>query len=63
MLDKRNGRRHLFDLRSDPAETRDIASERPGLATALAESLGAADDSLPTPEDIDERVRALGYVR
>ena len=58
----------LWDLFTDPAETRDLVSERPALAAEL-ERLGAAlrksrlaAEPTRRPEDIFDRLRTLGYV-
>ena len=61
LFDLETGQRHLFDLRSDPAERRDLAASMPGLANALASGLvGEGDPSAPAPEQL-ERLRSLGY--
>jgi arylsulfatase A-like enzyme/tetratricopeptide (TPR) repeat protein len=57
----------LYDVRSDPGETRNLASQKPGVvdgarkrAWELATSTGPAAAAVPS--DAAERLRALGYV-
>ena len=59
----------LYDLNSDPRETRNLAAERPAeLATMIAEleALNALSDIMPgqTPSDAEhiKKLRSLGYV-
>jgi arylsulfatase A-like enzyme/Flp pilus assembly protein TadD len=61
----------LYDLREDPAETHNVASERsatlPAIRTRLREVESAAgsapsSDRASVPSDVAERLRALGYV-
>ncbi len=61
---------HLFDLRSDPGETRNLIAERPDLAARLLALLeahvGAAqtpEPSLEVSEELEESLRALGYIQ
>jgi tetratricopeptide (TPR) repeat protein len=60
----------MYDLRDDPGETRNVASERSaslaGLRARLHEIESAAGPAAPAnaslPADVAERLRALGYV-
>jgi arylsulfatase A-like enzyme/Flp pilus assembly protein TadD len=60
-------RRELYDLMSDPAETRNLFAERPQQAARLREALlafreGDRPGTTSTPEPkVAERLRALGY--
>jgi arylsulfatase A-like enzyme len=61
VLDLETGRRALYDLRSDPAERRDIAVLSPEVVNTLAS--GLSGDTRPpeiAPEHL-ERLRSLGY--
>jgi arylsulfatase A-like enzyme len=61
VLDLETGRRALYDLRSDPAERRDIAALAPEVVKTLAS--GLSGDTRPPeiePEHL-ERLRSLGY--
>jgi arylsulfatase A-like enzyme len=66
--DGQRGAAHLYDLRADPGERRDLAGERPQRTAELAARLR---DAAPAPaaasdlaEGLDaERLRALGYAR
>jgi len=66
----RAGDVELYDLRRDPKETRDIASEEPDLVSELrakldaflSDSRGHTADEI-TGEDEIERLRKLGYVK
>jgi arylsulfatase A-like enzyme len=57
----------LCDLQSDPAEEKNLVADRPELAARLmaagealrSQSLGG---DAPVPEDLRERLRALGYI-
>jgi arylsulfatase len=58
----------LWDLSADPGETTDLVAQQPalaaeleGLGAALRKSRLAAEPTRP-PEDIFDRLRALGYV-
>lgn len=54
---------HLFDIKADPGETRDLAQEQPALlAEMLAdyESYVQANDVLPMPEGYNRSGRILG---
>jgi arylsulfatase A-like enzyme len=63
---------HLYDLRDDPLETRDVAAEHPEevarhralLAGLRAAAKHTTEDVAPTPLDADtrERLRELGYI-
>lgn len=66
-------RAELYDLRSDPGETRNLASEQPAVAAVLKEKLGALQARAPAPRragptdpglspETIEKLRALGYV-
>jgi arylsulfatase A-like enzyme len=61
----------LYDLRADPGETTNVLDRFPAEAAALKASLeqmlaadpGRSDrDELPVPEDLEEKLRSLGYV-
>jgi len=58
----------LYDLDNDPAEERNIATERPAELNRLRAALDqiVADDHVaeptPQPEDVTEKLAALGYV-
>ena len=66
-------RASLFDLASDPGETRDIASEHPKILRDLYDRLDAWEQMFDRPEQgaesiaLDqqtlERLRSLGYVK
>jgi hypothetical protein len=61
VLDLETGRRALYDIRSDPAERRDIAALAPEVVKTLAS--GLSGDTRPpeiAPEQL-ERLRSLGY--
>ena len=64
----------LYDLQADPGETRNLASERPELATSMRAQLllWVANHSLkkkPQPEEVVvdeetlEKLRSLGYIQ
>ncbi|MBU6283016.1 sulfatase [bacterium] len=62
------GTRELYDLERDPAELSNLALDRPGDATRLADEIAAWRERTPAggsaevaPDDV-ERLRALGYV-
>ena len=65
-------RRELYDTRTDPGETRNLAAENTNLADALQRALGdirrqtGSDGTVQAPQPVDpeveERLRALGYV-
>ncbi len=60
----------LFDLRADPAETRDLSADRPAEASALLARLAAfsagqnapADAEAPLTDEVADHLRALGYM-
>ena len=61
----------MYDLEADPAETTDVAARFPADAARLKEALlaivaadpGRADrDAEPVPDELEERLRSLGYV-
>jgi tetratricopeptide (TPR) repeat protein len=60
--------RELYDLRADPAESRNLASERPDVVTEMGTLLGTFDSSNTAPgrmapsADTQARLRSLGYV-
>ncbi len=61
VVDAASGERHLFDLRADPGERRDLAAERPQVVEAMCAGLtGGFHRVDPTPEGA-ERLRSLGY--
>ncbi|HUP42209.1 MAG TPA: hypothetical protein VM599_03285 [Thermoanaerobaculia bacterium] len=75
LIQNRDGERlvrpRLFDLRSDPGETRDLAAARPVLAgylaTLIRHRLHASEGRLEAGEaEIDEELRrrleAMGYL-
>lgn len=69
-----DGRRELYDLRTDPGERRDVARAQPGksaalshlidrhLADAIARGAGVAHREIPVDARVLEQLRALGYV-
>ncbi len=59
--------RELYDLASDPGETRNVAAWKAPIADAIAGALAARVEPGPSssasiPPDAAERLRALGYV-
>ncbi|MGQ0722030.1 MAG: sulfatase [Candidatus Eiseniibacteriota bacterium] len=69
--DRMRGETHLYDLESDPGETRNLAAERPDEVERLRGLLASTDAAEPglvgeevtfTPGDA-EKLRALGYVQ
>jgi arylsulfatase A-like enzyme/cytochrome c-type biogenesis protein CcmH/NrfG len=60
--------RELYDLRADPAESRNLASERPDVVKEMGALLGtfdaatAAQGRTPASPDTQARLRSLGYV-
>ena len=68
---RRPTRAELYDLRADPGETRDVALDRPGVVIEMRETALAwwnerfrgerVEDEEVDPE-LEERLRALGYV-
>lgn len=61
VIDRRHGPQ-LFDLKRDPEERFDLARQRPEIATALSEGLAFGPSVLPTPPDVSDRLRAVGYL-
>jgi arylsulfatase A-like enzyme len=64
------GRAELYDLADDPAETRNLAAERPELVAALEAEIAAFVASAREPQlapeltdDEKEHLQALGYLR
>jgi arylsulfatase A-like enzyme/tetratricopeptide (TPR) repeat protein len=61
-------RSELFDLLADPGETRNIIAERPSAAQAIGSWLdkaiadAGADRPEDVPEEVRERLAALGYI-
>lgn len=70
ILSHPGGREELYDLASDPGETRDIAAERPGERARLRAELDAWLDRTPAsasrsgrvPKEKVEALQALGYI-
>jgi arylsulfatase A-like enzyme len=71
LLEDQNGSVSLYDGRSDPGETRDVASEHPGLTRALRDRIrahqardrpGAGASARPIDPRTIEMLRELGYV-
>ncbi len=68
-----DGRHEAYDLKKDPAETTNLAEQRPEMARQLKEEaerlfaalqpVGSAKDSWPMDENIRREIRALGYVQ
>lgn len=65
--------RELYDLRSDPQERHDVAARHPALVQALEQDLRAwkaarprlrpsTQPPVPSSEEVEEALRALGYV-
>lgn len=62
----------LFDLRTDPGETRDVSAAEPDLATELREVLfrwilhleGAvgSEESIQRARDVEQQLKAVGYL-
>jgi arylsulfatase A-like enzyme len=64
----------LYDLHEDPGELRDLSSERPELRRRLGSALserfgperrifdGASTSGEDLPPEVEERLRALGYI-
>lgn len=71
LIDSRFGRRELYDLVADPAESADLYSAQPAVAAHLAKILGEWSMLLATRREpspvLDprtlERLRALGYLK
>ncbi len=65
--------RRLYDLRSDPGETRDVAAEHPERVAALMEALDRHDAenragrneraAADVPDEVHRKLEALGYVQ
>jgi arylsulfatase A-like enzyme len=72
ILDLASGRAQLFDLRSDPGERTDLSSRRPREAGHLQAALlrwlesregpAASGESRRRAEELEIRLRALGYL-
>jgi arylsulfatase A-like enzyme len=72
ILDETRKRSFLYDVRSDPGETRDLAGERPQVAAELldrlkrwwAETGGRDVDAAPIESnpDLRDRLKSLGYL-
>ena len=69
IVDRRTGKRQMFDLAADPGETRDLAAERPDDVRELSARL----DELSRPrraatllpemtDEMQEHLRGLGYI-
>jgi choline-sulfatase len=57
----------LYDVERDPGETKNLAAERAGIASAMANRVAELDAAAKGPAaapspDVQERLRALGYV-
>lgn len=50
-MNPKTGKRQLFDLENDRAETRDVLAEHPEVAERLGEKLAAWKKSLPLKPD------------
>ncbi len=69
-LDLATGRAQLFDLGADPGEKTDLAARRPADAQRLQAALqgwmaareGTAGDSRRKAEELEKRLRSLGYL-
>jgi arylsulfatase A-like enzyme len=61
----------LYDLRADPSERRDLAGDRPAEAASLQDRLeawarrprAAAPGEAPLDRELEEKLRALGYIQ
>jgi arylsulfatase A-like enzyme len=63
----------LFDLRSDPGQTKDVSLDHPEIAAELAREAGdwfevrrrdvRPEQAAPVDPELEEQLRALGYVR
>jgi len=61
----------LYDLKEDPAESKDIAGQqaralarlKPEVARYLSEGVASGDLELPSDRDLRERLQSLGYIR
>jgi arylsulfatase A-like enzyme len=73
VLDTRFGREHLFDLQSDPGETRDLTSERPLRTACYREAIrswllsvkrgrGTPEAGAKLSREQCENLRTLGYI-
>jgi arylsulfatase A-like enzyme len=68
VLDRRDGRRSLYDLAADPGEQRDVSAEHPEVVARMVEVLARHAEReriapvAPEPSrEVRERLRALGY--
>jgi hypothetical protein len=61
----------LFDLRDDPTTRRDLHRSHPALTQSLTEALAATNSApvvttpaptTPLPKEVEDQLRALGYV-
>jgi arylsulfatase A-like enzyme len=70
LFDLAAGGGRLFDLRTDPGETTDVAGERPAEAERLRELLrrwiesteGPAAESVRRADELEKQLRAVGYL-
>lgn len=69
LIDDGSDPARLFDLESDPGETRDVAPAKPDVAERLSRLLRGASAGIgprrpaQIPDDVWERLQALGYTR
>ncbi len=62
VLTDAKGPTRLYDVVADPGEQRDLAAERPDLAADLAEGLEAGAAPAKPPDELEEQLKALGYL-
>ncbi len=71
LISEIDGQRELFDLRSDPGETVNLAASQPETVARLqgwidaylsGGAAGGGDNGEAMPEDVLESLRALGYI-
>ena len=73
LVERRPGRAELFDLETDPGESRDLAERHPEIVARLRDAYDRAEagatrygqggrETQLTPEAV-EKLRALGYVK
>jgi arylsulfatase A-like enzyme len=61
-IQEEGGKELLFDLRDDPAETRDISASEPGAIAAGRENVALLESRMPGELSTeDEQLKALGY--